>query len=61
MKDLEGFSLKDRMLLRVGLSIVGKRSFEVDYHPNNLLCKLVNRMASKRAGIREWHFTDVGR
>ncbi len=60
LKELEGFSLKDRAMLRMGLSVVGRRSFENDHHPDNSLCRFVNRMALKRTGITQWEFTDVG-
>ncbi|MBN2299015.1 MAG: hypothetical protein JXM72_10495 [Deltaproteobacteria bacterium] len=60
LKDLEGFSLKERAMLRIGLSVVGRRSFEQDLHPDSRLCRFINDMALKRTGITQWDFNGVG-
>lgn len=60
IKDFKGFTLKDRMMLRIGLTVAARRSFEKDHHPSHPMCRFVNRQAMKKAGIRVWEFTGVG-
>ena len=61
LKKDKGFSLNDRLMLRIGLTVVSKRSFEVDHHPSNILCKFTNKVALKIAGITTWDFNDIGK
>ena len=60
LKEDKGFSLSDRLMLRIGLTVVSKRSFEVDHHASNVFCKLANKVALKRAGITTWDFNEIG-
>jgi hypothetical protein len=61
LKEDKGFSFTDRIMLRIGLTVVSKRSFEVDHHPSNHLCRIVNKMALRRAGITTWEFNSIGK
>lgn len=61
LKGEKGFTIADRMMLRIGLTVVAKRSFERDHHTSNHICKFINRMALRRAGINKWAFNHIGR
>jgi len=60
LKEDKGFSLADRLMLRIGLTVVSKRSFEVDHHPSNNISKFVNKVSLKRAGVTTWDFNHIG-
>ena len=55
-----GFDLREKIKIRLGQSLVGKRTFEDIYGPNNLLNELIYKLALKTTNISLWNFNDIG-
>ncbi len=57
---IKGFTLGDRVRLRLGAGVIGKRVWDEDYHPRNLLSNLLNRYGLRKAGSSVWSFNEIG-
>ncbi len=56
---LSGFSLPDRIKLRIALAITGRRAFE-QFHGGNLFSNLLNRWILSRYCAAAWSFNHIG-
>jgi hypothetical protein len=56
---LGGFSLQDRVKLRIALAITGRRAFE-QFHGGHLFSNLLNRWIRKRYCAAAWSFNHIG-
>ena len=58
--NIKGFNFVDRLKLRFGLGIIGKRVWDEDYHSKNIFSNMLNNYILKKTGSNNWLFNGVG-
>ncbi|MCK5147320.1 hypothetical protein KAR48_11225 [bacterium] len=58
LKNIQGFSLKDRLKLRAGMALLAKRAYEKDFHQWNFPVRCTNKLMCRN--VKTWHFNHVG-
>jgi hypothetical protein len=58
-KGRNGFSIDDKIKMRIGAGVAAQRAFET-HHPNNIFSKAINQIALKQIGASEWNFNEIG-
>lgn len=60
LNSIKGFNFGDRIKLRFGLGIIGKRVWDEDYHSKNIFSNILNNYILKKTGSTNWLFNSVG-
>lgn len=60
LKGIEGFTFNDRIKLRHGFGVIGKRFWDQDCHSSNFLVNALNKYVLKKTRSASWDFNHIG-